>query len=133
MNDIYREFESMVADFDGEVTCIRTTAKAVDLDNVNYSDAVVFQFTSERNKCLSMLFSCEKFGRNLNLTIITLFTPDNSMSVENMQKYATAIKSNIYVDSFRETILQSVDEVIKEKRDIYVDENNSSSDKKFVE
>lgn len=133
MNDLYKEFESMVADFDGEVTCVRTTAKAIDLDNVSYSDAVVFQFTSERNKCLSMLFSCEKFGRNLNLTIITLFTPDNSMSVENMQKYATAIKSNIYVDSFRETILQSVDEVIKEKQDIYVDENDSSSGKKFVE
>ena len=82
-----------------------------------------------------MLFSCEKFGRNLNITIITLFTPEIGMDVESMQKYATAIKSNsnIYVDSFRETILQAVDEVIKEEKNIYDDESNSSSGKKFVE
>lgn len=133
MDDIYCEFQKITKDFGGEVSCIRTKAKAVDLDNVSYPDAVVFKFTSERNKCLSMLFSCEKFGRNLNLTIITLFTPDNDMDVENMQKYATAIKSNIYVDSFRETILQAVDEVIKEERNIYDDESNSSSVKKIVE
>lgn len=133
MNDLYCEFQKMIKDFDGEVSCIRTKAKAVDLDNVSYPDAVVFQFTSERNKCLSMLFSCEKFGRNLNITIITLFTPESGMDVESMQKYAAAIKSNIYVDSFRETILQAVDEVIKEEKNIYDDENDSSSSKKFVE
>ncbi len=133
MNQLYQEFKSMINDFDGEVICKRTKAKAIDLDNVNYPDAVVFQFTSERNKCLSMLFSCEKFGRNLNLTIITLFTPENGIDVESLQKYAVAIKSNIYVDSFRETILQVVDEVIKVKRDIYNEDSNSSSGKKFVE
>lgn len=135
MNDLYCEFRKMTKDFGGEVSCTRTKAKAVDLDNVSYPDAVVFQFTSERNKCLSMLFSCEKFGRNLNITIITLFTPEIGMDVESMQKYATAIKSNsnIYVDSFRETILQAVDEVIKEEKNIYDDESNSSSGKKFVE
>lgn len=133
MNDLYCEFQKMTKDFDGEVSCTRTKAKAVDLNNVSYPDAVVFQFTSERNKCLSMLFSCEKFGRNLNLTIITLFTPESDMDVESMQKYATAIKSNIYVDSFRETILQAVDEVIKEEKNIYDEDESSSSSKKFVE
>lgn len=133
MNDLYCEFQKMIKDFDGEVSCIRTKAKAVDLNNVSYPDAAVFQFTSERNKCLSMLFSCEKFGRNLNITIITLFTPKIGMDVGNMQKYATAIKSNIYVDSFRETILQAVDEVIKEEKNIYDEDESSSSSKKFVE
>ena len=80
-----------------------------------------------------MLFACEEFGKNLNLTIITLFTPDNNIDIENLNKYATAIKSNIYVDSFRETILQIVDDVIQEKREIYDDNNTYSSDKKFVE
>ena len=57
----------------------------------------------------------------------------NNIDIENLHKYATAIKSNIYVDSFRETILQIVDDVIQEKREIYDDNNNYSSGKKFVE
>ena len=133
MNVFYKKFQSMVNDFNGEVICTRTKAQAINLDNLSYPDTVVFQFTSKRNKCLSMLFACEEFGKNLNLTIITLFTPDNNIDIENLHKYATAIKSNIYVDSFRETILQIVDDVIQEKREIYDDNNNYSSGKKFVE
>ena len=133
MNIFYKKFQSMVNDFNGEVICTRTKAQAINLDNLSYPDTVVFQFTSKRNQCLSMLFACEEFGKNLNLTIITLFTPDNNIDIENLHKYATAIKSNIYVDSFRETILQIVDDVIQEKREIYDDNNNYSSGKKFVE
>ena len=133
MNVFYKKFQSMVNDFNGEVICRRTKAQAINLDNLSYPDTVVFQFTSKRNKCLSMLFACEEFGKNLNLTIITLFTPDNNIDIENLNKYATAIKSNIYVDSFRETILQIVDDVIQEKREIYDDNNNYSSGKKFIE
>ncbi len=133
MNVFYKKFQSMVNDFNGEVICTRTKAQAINLDNLSYPDTVVFQFTSKRNKCLSMLFACEEFGKNLNLTIITLFTPDNNIDIENLHKYATVIKSNIYVDSFRETILQIVDDVIQEKREIYDDNNNYSSGKKFVE
>ena len=133
MNVFYKKFQSMVNDFNGEVICTKTKAQAINLDNLSYPDTVVFQFTSKRNKCLSMLFACEEFGKNLNLTIITLFTPDNNIDIENLHKYATAIKSNIYVDSFRETILQIVDDVIQEKREIYDDNNNYSSGKKFVE
>lgn len=133
MNVFYKKFQSMVNDFNGEVICTRTKAQAINLDNLSYPDTVVFQFTSKRNQCLSMLFACEEFGKNLNLTIITLFTPDNNIDIENLHKYATAIKSNIYVDSFRETILQIVDDVIQEKREIYDDNNNYSSGKKFVE
>lgn len=132
MDDIYSEFQKMIKDFDGEVTCKRTIAQAIDLENVTYKDVVLFSFTSERNKCLSILFACEKFGRTLNITIITLFTPEDGVDTETLQKYAVAIKSNIYVDSFRETILQSVDEVIKEEQNIYDDDVPSSS-KKFVE
>lgn len=133
MNIFYKKFQSMVNDFNGKVICTRTKAQAINLDNLSYPDTVVFQFTSKRNQCLSMLFACEEFGKNLNLTIITLFTPDNNIDIENLHKYATAIKSNIYVDSFRETILQIVDDVIQEKREIYDDNNNYSSGKKFVE
>lgn len=39
-----------------------------------------------------------------------------------MQKYAYAIDGNIYVDSFRESILQAIDVVLKEDKDVYDDE-----------
>lgn len=129
--ELYSQFKRMVLDFDGEVSCNKIRARAIDLANVEYPNAILFRFTSERNRCLSMLFSSEKFGRNLNLTIITLFTPETGTDVESMQKYATAIKSNIYVDSFRETILQSVDEVIKVEKKVYEDEDVSSSNEYF--
>lgn len=125
--ELYCEFQEMVQDFDGEISCGKTNARAIDLANVEYPNAVLFRFNSERNRCLSMLFSSEKFGRNLNITIITLFTPETDMEIESMQKYATAIKSNIYVESFREVILQAIDKVIKEEKKIYDDEDSSSS------
>ena len=129
---VFLEFEKVVRSFNNEVTFRKMTARAVDLNNVIYENSAIFSFTSERNKCLTMVFFCDVFGPTLNITILTLFTPEKEMDIESMQKYAKAIKNNIYVDSFREIILQSIDETLKEKREIYSDEATSSS-KKFVE
>ena len=49
-----------------------------------------------------------------------------------MKKYALAIQKNIYVESFRESILQSIDEVLKEKKQVYEDESGTY-DKKIFE
>lgn len=129
---VFLEFEKVVRSFNNEVIFRKMTARAVDLNNVIYENSAIFSFTSERNKCLTMVFFCDVFGPTLNITILTLFTPEKEMDIESMQKYAKAIKNNIYVDSFREIILQSIDETLKEKREIYSDEATSSS-KKFVE
>lgn len=130
-NKAFLEFEKIVRSFNNEVTFRKMTARAVDLNNVIYENSAIFSFTSERNKCLTIVFFCDVFGPTLNITILTLFTPEKEMDIESMSKYAKAIKNNIYVDSFREIILQSIDETLKEKREIYSDE--ASSSKKFVE
>ena len=126
---LYQNFSDMLEDFDGELTCRTVTAKAVDLANVEYPDAVLFQFTTERNRCISMLFHYEKFGRNLNITILTFFTPETGLSFEDMEKYAVAIKSNMYVKGFCESILQEVDKALKEEVTIY---NDDEPEKKKV-
>ena len=117
-------FNQLVEDFDGEVTVSQERAKALNLANVEYENSFIFRFTSERNRCISILFSGEKYGRNLNSTFIVLFTPENELSCEELRKYALAIKDNIYVESFRKSILQAVDEIIKPKRTIYGDESS---------
>lgn len=115
-------FKQLVEDFDDEVTVSQERAKALNLANVEYKNSFIFRFTSERNRCISILFSSEKYGRNLNSTFIVLFTPENKLSCEELRKYALAIKDNIYVESFRKSVLQAVDEIIKLKRTIYGDE-----------
>lgn len=119
---IEESFKRLVEDFDGEVIVRKEKAQALNLDNIEYENSFIFSFKTERskrNKCVSILFSSEKFGRNLNLTIIILFTPEDGLSSEELKKYALAIKDNIYVESFQESILQAVDEVIKPKQAIY--------------
>ena len=120
--EIENSFNRLVEDFDGEVVVCRKKAKAINLANVEYENSFIFRFKAERNRCISILFSSEKYGRNLNLTIIVLFTPESGLSTEELRKYALAIKDNIYVESFRESILQAVDEVIKPKQTIYDNE-----------
>lgn len=115
-------FENLVKDFDNEIELKREPAKAVNLANIEYQFPFIFRFTSERNRCVTMLFSSEKFGRNLNISILTMFTPDKELDNEQMKKYALAIKENIYVESFRESICQVVDQLIKEKVTIYDEE-----------
>lgn len=112
-------FAELVKDFDGEVTMKKDNAKALNLVNVQYKDSYIFNFRSERNRCISILFASEKYGRNLNLTIITMFTPEKGIEIAQLKKYALAIKDNIYVQSFKESILQVIDEVTKEKQVIY--------------
>lgn len=138
---IYAEFMTMIDDFDGEVTCRKVNARAVNLENLEYENAIEFHFNSKRNKCISVLFSCEKYGKNLNITIFTMFTPEEKCSNDELKKYALAIKENIYMESFRESILQSVDSVLKEDKKIYDDDDSnakrdnseSSSSKKVFE
>ena len=126
------ELAKLVDDFDGEVTSKVVNAKAVNLLNEVYPNATVFTFTSERSRCVSILFSCEKFGRNLNITIMTLFTPDSSLTSDKLYPYAAAIKGNMYISSFKESILQVVDEVIHIKEKMYDDDSASTSQQRKV-
>lgn len=120
------ELAKLVDDFDGEVTSKVVNAKAVNLLNEVYPNATVFTFTSERSRCVSILFSSEKFGRNLNITIMTLFTPDSSLTSDKLYPYAAAIKGNMYISSFKESILQVVDDVIHIKEKMYDDDSIST-------
>lgn len=129
---IEEEFIKLVADFDNEVVVKKQNAKALNLENLIYKDSFVFSFTSERNRCVSILFSSEKYGRNLNTTIITMFTPESGLSNEQLKKYALAIKDNIYVQSFKESILQVIDEIVKEKKTVYDGENIKKTGKKVI-
>lgn len=129
LEQIEDSFKQLVEDFDGEVIMRKETAQALNLSNVEYENSFIFRFRTERNKrnkCVSVLFSSEKYGRNLNLTIIVLFTPEDGLSSEELRKYALAIKDNVYMESFRESILQAVDEVIRPEQPIY---DNEPSDK----
>lgn len=126
-NAMHTAFIDMVNDFDGEIICSKVRGEAVNLSNVINEEASLFQFTSERNRCVSMLFSCEKYGRNLNIEILTLFTPDKELGFEQLEKYCAAIKGNFYVNSFRETILQTVDEALKVKETMYGDVTSTMS------
>lgn len=119
---INQMLSNLVQDFDNEITYQVVNASAVNMTNVQYDNAVLFRFTTERNRCVSVLFSYEKFGRNLNLTILTLFTPEHKFTIEQLEKYCIAIKDNVYVESFRESILQVIDEAVKVKQSIYDEE-----------
>ncbi|MCI6997028.1 MAG: DUF4670 domain-containing protein [Eubacterium sp.] len=121
---IYDELKNLTEDFDGEIVFQIVDAKAIDLENIKYEKAIAFRFTSERNRCVSVLFSCEKYGRNLNLTILTMFTPDMTIAIESLEKYCLAIKNNSYVESFRESILQTIDEALKIRESMYEDEEH---------
>lgn len=111
-------FTELVKDFDGEILFRISNAKAVNLANLSYQNCSLFHFTTERNKGITMLFDCEKFGCNLNVSILTLFTPDESMGIE-IRKYARAVTGNRYAESFRESILQALDASLKDKTEVY--------------
>ena len=131
--DIYEDLKQLVEDFDGEITCRQTDVRAVDLENVIYKNATVFRFTTERNRCVSVIFSGEKYGRNLNLTVLTMFTPDKTLSLDSLEKYCLAIKNNTYVESLRESILQTIDESLKVKESVYDDSRQEPKKKIFDE
>lgn len=87
----------------------------MNLADIEREPSYVFHFDGKRNKCISVVLICDKYGRNINLEFITLFTPEEGISYDLLKKYALAIKDNIYMESFREAILQEVDEVTKAK------------------
>lgn len=123
-NQLLDAFKNLIEDFDGEISCEVRNAAAINVSNVVFPNAILFTFNSQRNRCVDILFYCEKFGRNLNITIFTLFTPDEKLDFEELERYCLAIKdNNMYVESFRESILQVVDETIKMKQEVYDDED----------
>lgn len=129
--NIYKELKDMVDDFDGEVKLKRINAKAINVQNIEYDESVLFDFANKRNKCSSVLFSYEKYGRNLNLIILTLFTPEDGLSYDELKQYACSIKSNEYMESFRESILQAIDLALKEKINVYDGEDKEAPKKVF--
>ena len=131
--NIYKELKDMVDDFDGEVKLKKVNAKAINVKNIEYDESVLFEFTNKRNKCSSVLFSYEKYGRNLNLIIFTLFTPEDELSYDELKQYACSIKSNEYMDSFRESILQALDLALKEKKTVYDDGEDKEVPRKAFE
>ena len=119
IDSLNMEFNELVKDFNNEISYSVINAQAVDLSNLFYRDCALFHFTTERSKGMSILFDIEKFGRNLNLTILTMFTPEKNVDEMEMSKYAKSILSNSYADSFQENILQALDSSLKEKVEIY--------------
>lgn len=126
-----REFADLMDDFEGEITYEMTDAAAVDIDNVKFDGSALFRFCTKRNKGLTIMFNCEKFGRNLNINILTMFTPSDDIADDEMIGCIKAILSNPYIDSFRESILQAVDEAMTEKEALYDDKPVQPSPKMF--
>lgn len=119
---MHRKFAELVGDFDNELAFKVVDGRAINLLNVGASDAALFTFDNENSKrcrCISVLFTCEKFGRNLSISMQTMFTPDKRFSLEELESYALAIKENTYVESFRETVAQVVDEVLNPTQSAY--------------
>mgnify|MGYP006934497758 CR=1 FL=1 len=127
IDSLNMEFNELVEDFNNEISYSTINAQAVDLSNLFYRDCALFRFTTERSKGMSILFNVEKFGRNLNLTILTMFTPEKNVDEIGMSKYAKSILINSYADSFQETILQALDYSLKEKVEIYEKDTENKS------
>lgn len=109
IGSLEKEFSKLVDDFNGEVIMEKNGAHALNLNNMAYSEAYLFKFTSERNRGLTVLFECEKFGRSLQLNILIAFMPDDKMIPDDMLQYALAVQGSSYVKSFLESILQAID------------------------
>lgn len=122
-----KEFICMIDDFDGEITYEKADAVAVDMNDMLYEDNALFRFCSKRNRGLSVIFKCEKFGRNLNLSILTLFTPSEKIPQDDILSCIKSILVNSYVNSFRESILQAIDDSILEKVELYEEDYEFSS------
>lgn len=118
MDKLESHLQVLMDDYDGEITIERVDAKAVNLENMQYKNAFLFRMTGDRNKYGNMLFHLDKYGRNLNVTIFSLFDPvgvENEMLLKSVQ----ALKSNIYMNSFREAVLQCLDEALKGDMDVF--------------
>ena len=89
--------------------------------NVRYSDAMIFHFYFREKSLYFNAVSRREFGKNLNITILTLFTPEKNVPVEDLERYAIAIKNNVYAESFQESILESLDRILKVQTEAYED------------
>lgn len=117
---LYKALLALVDDYKNDnLTLKRKIPKALNLADIEQESSFVFHFDGKRNKCISVALICDKYGRNINLEFITLFTPEEGISYDLLKKYALAIKDNIYMESFREAVLQEVDEIIKAKKEVY--------------
>lgn len=114
---LYKALSELLKDFENDnLTLARKIPKALNLADIEQEPSYVFHFDGKRNKCISVILICDKYGRNINLEFITLFTPEEGISYDLLKKYALAIKDNIYMESFREAVSQEVDEVTKAKK-----------------
>lgn len=118
-DSLYKPFSELIKDFENDnLTLARKIPKALNLADMEQELSYVFHFDGKRNKCISVVLKCDKYGRNINLEFITLFTPEEGIDYDLLKKYALAIKDNVYMESFREAILQEVDEVTKIKETV---------------
>lgn len=117
---LYNALLLLLGDYENDnLTLERKIPKALNLADLEQERSFVFHFDGKRNKCISVVLICDKYGRNINLEFITLFTPEEGISYDLLKKYALAIKENIYMESFREAVLQEVDEITKVKKTVY--------------
>ena len=111
---ISNELTKLMSDYDGSIIRRVVSAKAVNVVNDVIVDGNQFVFNIEQCPCGSVLFLAEKYGRTLNVNLITLFTPDNNVDSTLVRSYVTSLKNNSYIISFRESLLQVIDDVVTE-------------------
>ena len=111
---ISNELTKLMSDYDGSIIRRVVSAKAVNVVNDVIVDGNQFVFNIEQCPCGSVLFLAEKYGRTLNVNLITLFTPDNNVDSTLVRSYVTSLKNNSYIISFGESLLQVIDDVVTE-------------------
>ncbi|MCD7950674.1 MAG: hypothetical protein LUG12_10515 [Erysipelotrichaceae bacterium] len=131
---IYDKLREMVINYNGEVWYMKKPAKAINNDNTLYKECMCFGFTNKAYQYTTILFTYEIYGKTLHITILTLFTPERNIDYDKVKEYALNIKNNSYFASFRESILQALDQSLKVKENIYEDINKKPvNNKKFFE
>ncbi|MBR3419460.1 MAG: hypothetical protein IKG82_12270 [Oscillospiraceae bacterium] len=128
---LYSDFVALTNEYDGEIICKHVNAKAVNLVNLEYPNSTLFSFFSERSRGISVLFHCEKFGSNINITLLTLFTPEVNLSPNVLTQYTLAAKANNYVESFKESLLLLIDKKITNGVSIYEESSSVSNNPLF--
>lgn len=122
IDSFYAELEKLAASTKSDRIRIhmkRVNAQAINLFNVKYPNAVLFEFEGEQCRCVTTLLYCETYFGNLNLVTYTMFTPDDSLPTDVWESYCQAIRGNMYIENFDEMIKQTVDKMLKPKPSIY--------------
>jgi len=114
--DIYTQIANalseLISDYDGDIIKQTVSAKAINIANDVIFDGDQFIFNIEQCPYASILFLAEKYGRTLNVNLITLFTPNNDVDLSSMQSYVLSMKNNSYIISFKESLLQIIDNIV---------------------